>query len=341
MTESSLVQGGVEAPGIPAPAKTGTRRIWLAPMEGLLDRVLRDVLTRVGGIDLCVTEFVRVSGTVLPSRCFERIAPELARGGRTASGVPVRVQLLGSEPSVMASNAARLAQLGPAGIDLNFGCPAKTVNRHEGGAVLLRDPARVHSIVTAVRAAIPASLPLSAKMRLGYECKSRALDCARAIADGGAQELVVHGRTKIEGYRPPAHWDWIGRCQAAVPIPVIANGEIWTVEDYRRCREVSGVEDVMLGRGMVANPALASMIREGEAAALSWADLQPLLRSFWTLLEAQTLPKYRCGRMKQWLNYLSLTYPEAETAFHTVRAMTSVAELERILFPAAQEPAAG
>ena len=108
--------------------------ILLAPMEGLLDCVLRDVLTRVGGVDLCVSEFIRVTGTLLPERAFRRIVPELDNGGRTAAGVAVRAQLMGSDPQCLAENAARLAGLGPAGIDLNFGCPAKVVNRHGGGA---------------------------------------------------------------------------------------------------------------------------------------------------------------------------------------------------------------
>ena len=102
----------------------------LAPMEGLLDFVLRDVLTRVGGVDRCVSEFIRITDQLLPERVFTRIVPELLSGGRTAAGVPVRAQLLGSDPVCLAENAARLAALGPHGIDLNFGCPAQIVNRH-------------------------------------------------------------------------------------------------------------------------------------------------------------------------------------------------------------------
>ena len=131
-------------------------------MEGLLDFVLRDVLTRVGGIDRCVSEFIRVTDTLLPDKTYLRIVPELKNGGRTTAGVPVRAQLLGSDPVCLAENAARLAALGPEGIDLNFGCPAKTVNRHRGGAVLLDEPEVIHRIVSAVRRAVPAHLPVSA-----------------------------------------------------------------------------------------------------------------------------------------------------------------------------------
>ncbi|MBP9783837.1 MAG: tRNA-dihydrouridine synthase, partial [Giesbergeria sp.] len=136
-------------------------------MEGLLDFVLRDILTRVGGVDRCVSEFIRVTGTLLPDKVFYRYLPELHHGGRTLAGTPVRAQLLGSDPVSMADNAAALAALGPEGIDLNFGCPARVVNRHGGGASLLREPERIAEVVAAVRRAVPAAMPVSCKMRLG------------------------------------------------------------------------------------------------------------------------------------------------------------------------------
>ncbi|MBK6852383.1 MAG: tRNA-dihydrouridine synthase [Burkholderiales bacterium] len=243
--------------------------ILLAPMEGLLDFALRDVLTRVGGISLCVSEFIRVTDSVLPERVFFRVVPELAHGSRTPAGVPVRPQLLGSDAACLADNAARLATLGPAGIDLNFGCPARIVNRHGGGAALLKDPEQLHHIVAAVRRALPTGLVLSAKMRLGFDDDSRAEDCARAIAAGGADELVVHARTKAQAYRPPAYWERIADVCAAVTIPVVANGEIWTVDDARRCVQASGCTNLMLGRGMVADPGLALAVLADQGATLA------------------------------------------------------------------------
>ena len=207
----------------------------LAPMEGLLDFVLRDVLTRVGGVDRCVSEFIRITGSLLPDKVFLRYVPELLNGSRTLAGVPVRAQLLGSDPVCMAENAARLAALGPEGIDLNFGCPAKVVNRHGGGAALLQEPERIAAVVAAVRRAVPAHLPVSAKMRLGFNDTLLMRECAQAMQDGGAAELVVHARTKADGYRPPAYWELIPQVRDAVRIPVVANGEIWTVDDARRC----------------------------------------------------------------------------------------------------------
>ncbi|PZP35093.1 MAG: tRNA dihydrouridine(16) synthase DusC [Roseateles depolymerans] len=301
-------------------------------MEGLLDHVLRDVLTQVGGVDRCVSEFIRVTDQLLPNRVFTRIVPELKNGGRTRAGVPVHPQLLGSDVNCLAENAARLAELAPEGIDLNFGCPAKCVNRHRGGAVLLDEPELIHAIVSAVRRAVPAGVMVSAKMRLGYHDDSRTLDCARAIADGGAAEVVVHARTKADGYKPPAYWERIAAVREAVAVTVIANGEIWTAEHAALARQRSGCEHLMLGRGMVADPGLALRVRGERDAALPWAQLLPLMQDFFDQVRASVAPRHQGGRLKQWLHYLRRVYPEAEAAYAELRTVNDAAELARRLF---------
>lgn len=309
-------------------------RLLLAPMEGLADDVLREVLTRVGGYDHAVTEFVRVSGTLLPARAFTRLSPELLTGGRTTAGTPVVVQLLGSDPECLAANAARLARLSPPGIDLNFGCPAPTVNRHRGGAALLGEPELLYAIVSAVRAAVPADIPVTAKMRLGIADTALAIDCASALAEGGARSLVVHARTKEQGYKPPAHWEWIAAIREAVRVPVVANGEVWTVDDWRRCRAVSGCADVMLGRGAVSDPYLAQRIR-GDAApaptAAEWAALLPHLAAFWQGVLAKVEARHAPGRIKLWLGYLRRTWAEAEALYAALRPLRQPAEVTALL----------
>ncbi len=310
-------------------------RLLLAPMEGLLDHCLRDVLTRAGGVDRCVSEFIRVTDQLLPSRVFLRLMPELAQGSRTAAGTPVRAQLLGSDAACMADNAAALAALGAEGVDLNFGCPAPCVNRHRGGAVLLDEPELVAAIVAAVRRAVPDGQPVSAKMRLGHRDSALMLDNARAIADAGADELVVHARTKLHGYRPPAYWDCIAQIREAVRIPVVANGEIWNVDDARRCIAASGCDALMLGRGMVADPGLALAIRGPHGSALGWPELLPLLKAYWLQVALVVQPKHRAGRMKQWLNLLRRRHPEAQAAFDAVRTTTDPAQVSARLFASA------
>ena len=298
-------------------------------MEGLADDVLRGVLTALGGYDWAVCEFVRVSGSLLPARTFTRVCPELLNRSRTASGTPVRVQLLGSDPACMADNAARLVLLAPAGIDLNFGCPAPTVNRHRGGAALLGEPELLHDIAAAVRQVVPAGIPFTAKMRLGIADTGLAIACAQALADGGAEQLVVHGRTKVDGYRPPARWAWIGRVREAVAIPVVANGEIWTPADYAACRDESGCADVMLGRGAIADPLLARRLR-GEAVA-GWGEIAPALADFWSGVRHKVEPRHAPGRLKQWLGLLRRAYPEAEALYRALRPVTALADVDRLL----------
>lgn len=317
--------------------------IALAPMEGLVDDILRELLTEVGGLDWCVSEFIRVCDRLLPAAAFAKLAPELGQGARTPSGTPMRVQLLGSDPACLADNAAFACTLGAPVIDLNFGCPAKTVNKSRGGAVLLKEPELLNRIVESVRQAVPAHIPVTAKMRLGYDSPNAALACAEALAEGGAAQLVVHARTKVEGYKPPAHWEWVARVADRVSVPVLANGEIWTLDDYWRCRSVSGQASVMLGRGLVSRPDLAlqiaAAVRGEETTAQSWAEILPRVQRFWVMAQRKLAPRYAPGRLKQWLGMLTRSYPEAAALFAEVRRESDCALIDRLLGLAGPTPA--
>lgn len=309
-------------------------RLFLAPMEGLANYVLRDVLTDTGGYDGCVSEFVRVTGSLLPARVYERETPEILAGGYTRSGTPMVIQLLGSDPEWLARNAAYAATLSPHGIDLNFGCPAKVVNRHGGGAMLLTNPELLNRIVASVRAAVPAHIAVTAKMRLGVSDASLAIDCATALAEGGAASLVVHARTRDHGYRPPAHWDWIARIAAAVDVPVIANGDVWTVADWERCRAVSGCADVMIGRGAVSDPFLALRIRglmDGSPSDQEWPLVLRQIATYLKKLHARIASCHEHGRVKLWLSYLKRTWPQAAELHAAIRRMQDSLEIERVL----------
>ena len=244
-----------------SPTPSPIPRLILAPMEGVLDAIMRDQLTAIGGYERCITEFVRVSQTLLPRRVFHRYAPELKQGGVTSSGVPVFIQLLGSDPTLMAANAARAATLGAPGIDLNFGCPAKTVNRSQGGAALLRTPLLMRSICQAVRERVPNSVPVTAKIRLGYDTEDQFEEILDALAQVELSELTIHARTRRQGYRPPAHWHQLSKATQKMPYPVIANGELWSPSDVTRCGAISGCDTFMLARGALCRPDLAAAIQ--------------------------------------------------------------------------------
>lgn len=312
-------------------------RLFLAPMESVVDHHFRSIYSEIGGIDVFVSEFVRVNDMPVTTKTLLRECPELARTlCTTANGTPVRVQLLGSNPETLAESGLLAAEMGAAAIDLNFGCPAKTVNKSRGGSILLKQPDLVGEIVAAVRGAVPNDVPVTAKIRLGFEDRSLYMDNALAISAAGANELCVHARSKADGYNPPAYWPYIGRIVAAIDIPVIANGEIWTVADWRRCKAETGSNDFMLGRGLVACPDLALQIKAAadnvDYSPLTWNDLLPLLQKLYIATKDQYPTRFLGNRLKQWLYYLQLHYSEAETFFEQVKRYKRPEEFA-VVFP--------
>lgn len=301
-------------------------KLVLAPMEGLTDPIMRDVLTSVGSFDWCVTEFIRVTDSLLPDHIYHTYCPELLNDGKTAAGTPVHVQFLGNNPEMLAANAAKVAAMGAPAIDMNFGCPAKTVNRHRGGSVLLDEPEVVHELVKAVRDAVPAHIPVSAKMRLGYMDRNFMLENAHAIEDAGAAWVTVHARTKADGYTPPAFWDQLQPIREALKINVIANGEIWNNADAKQCRLESGCEDLMIGRGAVTTPDLIQCIRQNsDAPLMKWNELLQLQIRF--INGPAKTEIGMVGRYKQWLGMMSKHYPEAKALWDEVKRIKVLAEI--------------
>jgi len=299
-------------------------KIYLAPMEGLADFYLRKLIARTGGYDLVVTEFLRVVDQLLPAHVFYRNAPELHNKGRTDDNTPVRLQLLGNQPEALALNAQRAIELGSQGVDLNFGCPSKTVNKSKGGAVLLNEPETLYQVVKAVKSAVPAGHVTSAKMRLGFNDNNLMVECADAIVQAGADELTIHARTKAQGYVPPAYWHLVGEFRARIPIPVIINGEIWNNVDAHFALAESKCDHLMLGRGAIRQPWLAKQIKDNNDDIESWPIMLLLVREFWALVRLQMSEKYCAGRLKQWLHYLKEIYPEADILFIDIRRLTDI-----------------
>ncbi len=318
--------------------RRGQAALLLAPMEGVTDAPMRALLTEHAAFTHCVTEFLRISQVVLPRRCYPRHAIELQTGSRTPGGVPVIFQLLGGHAERLALSAALAVEMGAQGIDLNFGCPAPTVNKHDGGATLLKYPERIEGIVRAVREAVPAAIPVSAKLRLGWEDPAAIYENAERAARGGAAWITIHGRTKAQGYRPPAYWGPIGALQKSLGIPVVANGEIWTLEDFQRCREETGCEHFMIGRGALANPYLPALIARElglPAAAVPTAfpsseEWRALLTRFIAISQPLSdNPAYALRRIKQWLRYVANRQPFAD--FDRLKRLGSIEELQALL----------
>ena len=280
-------------------------------MEGVTDAPMRALMSELGGFTFCVTEFFRITQGIPQPRAFHSHAPELATECCTPAGLPVQVQLLGGNPERVAGAALSAVQAGCRAVDLNFGCPAPTVNRHDGGAVLLNHPHRIRAIVEAVRTALPVEIPVSAKLRLGWDDPRAVHVNADQAAEGGAAWITIHGRTRFQGYRPPAFWKPIGQVRARLGIPVVANGEIWTLDDLRRCRDETGCDHFMLGRGALASPVLARVAARAigvpcEDGVCQFgrtpAEWLPLVRRFVELSQPMAnSTTYIACRVKQWL----------------------------------------
>lgn len=304
-------------------------KLFLAPMEGVTDWAMRDLLTSLGGIDQCVTEFLRVTDKLHPYKVFQKNCPELATGSKTRSGTPVFVQLLGGQAAPLAENALRAHEMGAAGVDLNFGCPAKTVNRHDGGASLLKSTERIYNIVKTVRDAVPSTTPVTAKVRLGFDDPSHCLDNVKACEDAGATWVTVHCRTKTDGYKPPAYWEWIPKIKERAKVKIIANGEIWNVNDFEKCKNKTACEDFMIGRGALRNPYLFKEIKshlkqQSQTNSISsngslQLDSLQLVVPFFNACTVYVNDHFATARTKQWLSQLRLASPRAREVFDQVK----------------------
>ncbi|HIF9076891.1 TPA: tRNA dihydrouridine(16) synthase DusC [Photobacterium damselae] len=294
-------------------------RVILGPMEGVLDHLMREILTDINDYDLCVTEFVRVVDRLFPNSVFYRLCPELHNGGKTRAGTPVRVQILGQDPNWMAENGHRAVELGSPGVDINFGCPAKLVNKSKGGAVLLKEPELIHQIVKSVRQAVDPTKPVTAKIRLGWDDPNHCFEIADAIAQAGADEITVHGRTKEDGYRAEEiKWDYIHQLQQHSPISIVANGEVWNYQDGQQCIATTGTQSLMVCRGAINLPNLGNVIKYN-ADHMPWTEVLDLLLHYSTFEIKGDKGLYYPNRIKQWFAYLRHEYPQAKALFADVR----------------------
>ncbi|MGX9457521.1 tRNA dihydrouridine(16) synthase DusC [Photobacterium damselae subsp. damselae] len=294
-------------------------RVILGPMEGVLDHLMREILTDINDYDLCVTEFIRVVDRLFPNSVFYRLCPELHNGGKTRAGTPVRVQILGQDPNWMAENGRRAVELGSPGVDINFGCPAKLVNKSKGGAVLLKEPELIHQIVKSVRQAVDPTKPVTAKIRLGWDDPNHCFEIADAIAQAGADEITVHGRTKEDGYRAEEiKWDYIHQLQQHSPISIVANGEVWNYQDGQQCIATTGTQSLMVCRGAINLPNLGNVIKYN-ADHMPWTEVLDLLLHYSTFEIKGDKGLYYPNRIKQWFAYLRHEYPQAKALFADVR----------------------
>lgn len=231
--------------------RDGRFPLFLAPMAGFTDRVFRE-LCKEQGADVMVTEFVRADKFLDPRG--ERDAWEII--DFTPQQRPMGVQIFGGDPDKMAEAADRIARrLEPDFLDINYGCPAPKVVDTLAGSSLLRDPCRLEDIARAIVERVGRLLPVTAKIRTGWDAASlNAVENACRLEAAGVEAVAVHGRTKVQGYSGDADWDVIDAVADAVSVPVIGNGSVRTAADVRRVRDAGKVRGLMIGRAALGNP---------------------------------------------------------------------------------------
>ena len=249
--------------------------VYVAPMAGVTDAPFRKI-AREFGAGLACTEMISSEALTRRHRESFRLM-DLGWDQR-----PVSVQLMGGDPSVMAEAARMAEEAGADIVDINMGCPVPKVVKTSGGSSLLRDPDRACRVAQAVVAAV--SVPVTVKIRLGWDFATRNyLEMATRLETTGIQGLAVHGRTRSQRYDPTADWLAIAEVKAAVKIPVAGSGDLRTADDaVRRMRE-SGVDAVMLGRGILGNlwlvrQTVARLTTGDTLPALTWTDQIDLVR---------------------------------------------------------------
>ncbi len=225
----------------------------LAPMEGVGDRCFRKAIASIGGFDEAVRDFLRVPKNAHVKSLAAVYEPQ------ELAPIPIAAQLMGSDVDLMADMAREIERLGAPRIDLNCGCPSNTVTGRGAGSSLLKEPSTLHEVAKALVKAV--SIPVTIKMRAGYEDTSLFRENLMAAEESGASYITLHPRTKVDGYGPPARWDLIAEAKSLLKIPLVGNGDILTVADALRMLRHTGCDALMIGRGSVINPFLFCEIK--------------------------------------------------------------------------------
>lgn len=277
----------------------GCPYLFLAPMEGVGDRSFRKAMASVGGFDEAVRDFLRVPRNAhVKSLALDYQADELAP-------IPLAAQLMGSDIDLMADMAREIESRGAPRIDLNCGCPSNTVTGKGAGSSLLREPETLHHVAKAMVKAV--SIPVTIKMRSGYEDTSLFKENLLAAQETGIHFITLHPRTKVDGYGPPARWDLIAEAKSILKIPVVGNGDILTVDHALKMLRETNCDALMIGRGSIINPFIFHEIRAhfaGKTFKSEWQDLVRYLNVYLSEIPEAMVIKGKVNKLKQLLGFL-------------------------------------
>jgi nifR3 family TIM-barrel protein len=296
----------------------------LAPMQGVTDLPFLKLIAGYGGADVYVTEYFRVYAT---SRLDKHILKSVTEN---PTGRPVIAQMIGNDIPSLVRTARELQQYPVAAVDLNLGCPAPVVYRKGAGGGLLREPKRVDAILGALRDAVQTRFTV--KTRIGFDSAEVFPELLPIFAKHSLDLLTVHARTVKEMYRTEVHYEFIARAVAALPYPVLANGNVYSAQKAAEVLKSTGARGLMIGRGVIRNPWLFRQIREhqrGEALFMPHGvDVLAYVRA---LYEAVCSPAAResaqVQKMKKYMNYLGVGVEPTGQFLHQIRRVTTTADL--------------
>ncbi|MBD2772985.1 tRNA dihydrouridine synthase DusB [Iningainema tapete] len=227
-------------------------RVLQSPLSGVTDMVFRRLVRRYAPESMMYTEMVNATGLH-----YVKKLPKIMEVDPNER--PISIQLFDCRPDFLAEAAVKAVAEGADTVDINMGCPVNKITKNGGGSSLLRQPEVAEAIVREVVKAV--SVPVTVKTRIGWNDKEiTILDFAKRMQDAGAQMITVHGRTRAQGYNGNARWEWIARVKEILSIPVIGNGDIFSVEAAVKCLEQTGADGVMCSRGTLGYPFLVGEV---------------------------------------------------------------------------------
>lgn len=309
------------------PGTLPTPLLALAPMQDVTDLPFMSLMARYGGPDVYWTEYLRVHAVSTPEKWIVQSITA------NTTGRPIVAQMIGNDIPALVRTAKFLQTLPIDAVDLNLGCPAPVVYRKCAGGGLLREPARVDAILSALRQAV--TIPLTVKTRIGFDDPRVFDELLPIFARHSLDLLTVHARTVKEMYRSEVHYDFIARAVGAMPCPVLANGNVYSAAKAAEVLRLTGARGLMIGRGAIRNPWLFTQIRQhqrGEPLFIPrGADVLDYIRA---LYEAVCTPGIgECSqvqKMKKYLNYLGLGVDADGQFLHQIRRVNARDEFFRV-----------
>ncbi len=299
----------------------------LAPMQEVTDLPFWRLMARYGGADVYFTEYFRVhADSNLEKWILESIVSN-------PTGRPAIAQMIGNDIPSLIRTAKKLQEYPVAAIDLNLGCPAPIVYKKCAGGGLLREPKRIDAILGALRDAV--KVKFTVKTRIGFDSPEVFEELLPIFARHSIDLLTVHGRTVLEMYRSEVHYDFIARAVAAVPCPVLANGNVHSAAKAAEVLALTGARGLMIGRGAIRNPWIFSQIRQhqrGQEIMLPVGrDVLDYIRALYESVCTPSVPeRLQVQKMKRYLNFIGLGAEPSGAFLHDIRRVTTRAEFFRV-----------